>query len=329
VSKAETANPNRVMMATTGGNPTPKSLLDYMKNSVSGDCVVHDAATVGLLLGAVANKVDGAWWVAQKGDVGPTCHVMCADPHTKGQACVGLLSPGGKHELLSDSAASIVEECGGSTIPDSCWEGTLFYSRKADLCSLADAACDTKETSAEPCTDKTIPICKICWSPIIPPAGADGMSSYSVGGATVKGTPAFLKQLVEMLKKIDDDNTDGCNVLPAGCSIQRSYDSGDVNSPHGHGVALDICCSGTPDPNSCNMQNVSDMIGRISGFNVIRECTNLEKSAACGNTSKCSGGMVHIDSKYSGDGYGNPRPNPPGKNCLFLNCSWDCNNPIQ
>ena len=237
------------------------------------------------------------------------CHAIC-NSEMLGQACSNLFA-GEKpnRRLLNEYAQSLVENCS-----DFSWPKSAGKCAAACLCAHAQEACDDKPG----CDSNTHEACHICY-PLVPVAVNDGsgMSEITVNGTTITGTSSFLTNLVAMFNKIAPDSRNGCNILPPGCVFSRSYDAADpAGSAHKSGVALDICCSGTPN-SSCGLQNVSDMISKISGFNTIRECTPGEKT--CNGTTNCSGGLVHIDSKSHGSGQ-------PTSGCNYKNCDWSSSN---
>jgi len=153
------------------------------------------------------------------------------------------------------------------------------------------------------------------------------MCTISIDGKTIKGTKDFLTKFTQMLNKLDPDSSDGCKPLPDGCTISDvsaggSYRPGDAaDSAHKQGMAVDICCSGTPDPNSCGMSNVSALISSVSGFNTLRECTKEEKTCT-GNDGACTGGMVQIDNKSRGSGQ-------PTSGCNYQDCKYPNCTPSQ
>ena len=235
-----------------------------------------------------------------------SCHAIC-DSEMLGQPCSSLFAANKPNRrLLNSYAQSIVEGCANYSWPES--SGKCAGSC---VCNHASEACDGKPD----CDPNAPKVCHTCFTSPVSGPNANGMYSINVLGQNVVGTSDFVTNVQKWLNKLDTDSRDGCKPLPDGCVLARSYDSSekDHSSAHFTGIALDICCSGTPNATTCNMPNVDAMLGKVSGFNAIRECTKKEKD--CNGTQQCSGGMVHIDNKSHGSGQ-------PTEGCVYKNCDW-------
>ncbi len=176
-----------------------------------------------------------------------------------------------------------------------------------------------------------IEACKKCFNPDIT-LKDDGSEMYTMGVnglptypnvSSITGTKEFLENVREIFDCIDGDNSNGCDILPPGCTIGTSYRANDGPN-HGPGIALDMkCCStGSDNSTTCNVPAVETLINRIEScrtgtkMNIIRECTDSEQEVAEDVEEGC--GLVHVDTRDR-DNADEP--------CTYRNNDWNACNP--